>query len=551
MNFPALSILLWHIGDVLLLLPFTFFRLLSAFPYVVEFFSIVVTRYKDEVKATHSELEAARGAASALHEQVDALTQKLSMEEASKKALKQQLEKVQRAAASDAKRAQQAAAAADQAGPGDRAGLRRRLRRALQLRVCNGTAAVFAMYCQVRWLQMRLHAAQTGGNSSGSSSSRRLTSTSGIGSNASSGSANPLSSAAILLAAAEAPTSAALALRQDSSTDAAAAAAQLGVQRALNAQLLQQVASLRGTIQVYARIRPLHSDEAQREAKLAASSGPSQPRGVQALGPLEVGVYDPYHQQWRGFAFDRVWGPDTGQLDLFLELEPLVLAAVDGTSSCVMAYGQTGSGKTHTMHGSGSPEQPQAYGLSYRAAHKVFDLLALHSDTHAQGGHAFKSSVRVAMLEVYNDEVRDLLTPSSLPSSSKRSSSSSSSSGALPVLDVRQSPEGDVVIPGLVWQHAPHVDAALAIFDAGHANRATAATLLNSASSRSHMVCVLMCAWMHTYAYLSFFEWCFLSLDIGRIRGGVSHDFFQRMKSQTHTRPYSQIIYLLPLTVLE
>lgn len=461
-------------------------------------------RYKKEVKATHSELEAARGAASALHEQVDALTQKLSMEEASKKALKQQLEKVQRAAASDAKRAQQAAQAADQAGQssGDRAGLRRRLRRALQLRVCNGTAAVFGMYCQVRWLQMRLHAAQTGNESSGSSSSSRsLTSPPGVGSSTLSGSANPLSSAAILLAAAEAPTSAALALRQESGSDAAASgrdgatAAQLGVQRALNAQLLQQVASLRGTIQVYARIRPQHADEAQREAQLAASSGPSQPRGVQALGPLEVGVYDPYHQQWRGFAFDRVWGPDTGQLDLFLELEPLVLAAVDGTSSCVMAYGQTGSGKTHTMHGSGSAAQPQAYGLSYRAVHKVFDLLAYHAETHAQGGHRFQSSVQVAMLEVYNDEVRDLLAPSS-SSSSKRSSS-----GALPVLDVRQSPEGDVVVPGLVWQNAPHVDAALAIFDAGHANRATAATLLNSASSRSHMVCVSICVCVCVLVY--------------------------------------------------
>jgi len=483
----------WVIRALILLLisSSSAFTFALALPYVG-------TRYKEEVKATHSELEAARGAASALHEQVDALTQKLSMEEASKKALKQQLEKVQRAAASDAKRAQQAAQAADQAGQssGDRAGLRRRLRRALQLRVCNGTAAVFGMYCQVRWLQMRLHAAQTGNNSSGSSNNRSLTSAPGVGSSVLIGSANPLSSAAILLAAAEAPTSAALALRLESSSDAAAsgrdgaaaAAAQLGVQRALNAQLLQQVASLRGTIQVYARIRPLHADEAQREAQLAASSGPSQPRGVQALGPLEVGVYDPYHQQWRGFAFDRVWGPDTGQLDLFLELEPLVLAAVDGTSSCVMAYGQTGSGKTHTMHGSGSAAQPQAYGLSYRAVHKVFDLLAYHAETHAQGGHRFRSSVRVAMLEVYNDEVRDLLAPSS--SSSKRSSSSS---GALPVLDVRQSPEGDVVVPGLVWQHAPHVDAALAIFDAGHANRATAATLLNSASSRSHMVCVCIC----------------------------------------------------------
>lgn len=139
------------------------------------------------------------------------------------------------------------------------------------------------------------------------------------------------------------------------------------------------------------------------------------------------------------------------------------------------------SGKTHTMHGSGSAANPHAYGLSYRAIHKVFALLALHAETHAaNGGHAFASGVRVAMLEVYNDDVRDLLAPSLR--------GSSSSGGSLPALDVRQSPDGEVVVPGLVWQPATTVAAALALFDTGHAARATAATLLNASSSRSHMV---------------------------------------------------------------
>ena len=36
---------------------------------------------------------------------------------------------------------------------------------------------------------------------------------------------------------------------------------------------------------------------------------------------------------------------------MFLEIEPLALAVVDGFNSCIFAYGQTGSGKTYTMHG--------------------------------------------------------------------------------------------------------------------------------------------------------------------------------------------------------
>lgn len=52
---------------------------------------------------------------------------------------------------------------------------------------------------------------------------------------------------------------------------------------------------------------------------------------------------------WKSFAFDRVWPADANQVDIFADIEPLVLSTLDGYNACVMAYGQTGSGKTHTM----------------------------------------------------------------------------------------------------------------------------------------------------------------------------------------------------------
>ena len=49
------------------------------------------------------------------------------------------------------------------------------------------------------------------------------------------------------------------------------------------------------------------------------------------------------------FEFDRVYGPQNRQDEVFEDLKPLLTSLLDGYNVCIMAYGQTGSGKTHTM----------------------------------------------------------------------------------------------------------------------------------------------------------------------------------------------------------
>ena len=50
------------------------------------------------------------------------------------------------------------------------------------------------------------------------------------------------------------------------------------------------------------------------------------------------------------FTFDRVYGPDVKQEEIFESAaKPIVNGAMEGYNGTLFVYGQTGSGKTHTM----------------------------------------------------------------------------------------------------------------------------------------------------------------------------------------------------------
>lgn len=49
---------------------------------------------------------------------------------------------------------------------------------------------------------------------------------------------------------------------------------------------------------------------------------------------------------------DRVFGPESTQLEVYDYLSPSIARAVEGYNVTIFSYGQTGSGKTHTMFGS-------------------------------------------------------------------------------------------------------------------------------------------------------------------------------------------------------
>ncbi|KAJ6672606.1 KINESIN-4-LIKE ISOFORM X1 [Salix viminalis] len=90
----------------------------------------------------------------------------------------------------------------------------------------------------------------------------------------------------------------------------------------------------------------------------------------------ELAVVNPSKQvkdRRRNFKFNKVFGPDSTQEEVYSDTQPLIRSVLDGYSVCIFAYGQTGSGKTYTMTGpNGASEED--WGVNYRALNDLFQL---------------------------------------------------------------------------------------------------------------------------------------------------------------------------------
>lgn len=189
-------------------------------------------------------------------------------------------------------------------------------------------------------------------------------------------------------------------------------------------------------------------------------------RGVECLDPEQLhaelrtkhGRQDylkEKHNRERAYTFDAVFGPAATNADVFQKLaKPLIPEVIAGKHATCFAYGQTGSGKTHTMLG----RQGEA-GIVEQALH---DLLE----------QAVRASARVVVtfVEVYNEQIRDLLHPK------------------CQVLDLRDDPLRGPCLAGVQEEPASTAEAVMSLVRAGNARRTEETTAANPVSSRSHAV---------------------------------------------------------------
>ncbi|KAL1339679.1 hypothetical protein AAHE18_U056700 [Arachis hypogaea] len=229
------------------------------------------------------------------------------------------------------------------------------------------------------------------------------------------------------------------------------ASAASGYQRILeeNRKLYNQVQDLKGNIRVYCRVRPCHHNQ--------TSVGNIDEGSISLIIPSKNGK-----DGKKTFTFNRCFGPNVTQAEVFADTQPLIRSVLDGYNVCIFAYGQTGSGKTHTMSGPNNPTE-ETVGVNYRALRDLFLISEQRKDT-------IHYDIRVQMLEIYNETVRDLL----------------STDGVQKRLEIRNSSLNGINVPDANLVPVQSTADVLSLMDLGFKNRAVSATAMNDRSSRSH-----------------------------------------------------------------
>ncbi|KAH6762178.1 P-loop containing nucleoside triphosphate hydrolases superfamily protein [Perilla frutescens var. hirtella] len=224
-------------------------------------------------------------------------------------------------------------------------------------------------------------------------------------------------------------------------------------------------------VQVLLRCRPFSDDELRNNAPQVVSCNDYQ-REVSVSQSIAGKHID------RVFTFDKVFGPNAQQRDLYEQaVIPIVNEVLDGFNCTIFAYGQTGTGKTYTMEGEckrskGTPsgELPRGAGVIPRAVKQIFDTLESQNAEY---------SVKVTFLELYNEEITDLLAPEDL----SKVALEDKQKKQLPLME---DGKGGVLVRGLEEEIVANASEIFSLLERGSAKRRTAETLLNKQSSRSH-----------------------------------------------------------------
>uniref|UniRef100_M4E0B5 Kinesin motor domain-containing protein n=1 Tax=Brassica campestris TaxID=3711 RepID=M4E0B5_BRACM len=156
-------------------------------------------------------------------------------------------------------------------------------------------------------------------------------------------------------------------------------------------------------VQVLIRLRPLSTMERATQGHGRCLKQES-PQTLLWLG----------HPETR-FTFDHVASETISQEKLFRVAGlPMVENCLSGYNSCVFAYGQTGSGKTYTMMGEIS-EAEGSLGEDCGVTARIFEYLFSRIKMEEEGrrDEKLRFSCKCSFLEIYNEQITDLLEPSS------------------------------------------------------------------------------------------------------------------------------------------
>lgn len=219
-----------------------------------------------------------------------------------------------------------------------------------------------------------------------------------------------------------------------------------------NRKLYNQIQDLKGNIRVYCRVRPFLSGQASSSSSIARM----EERTITIIPPTKYGK-----DGSKSFTFNKVFGLAATQGEVFSDMQPLIRSVLDGFNVCIFAYGQTGSGKTYTMSGPDVLKE-ESIGVNYRALNDLFNLQAQRKGT-------INYEISVQMIEIYNEQVRDLLQDKG----NKR-------------LEIRNTSLKGLAVPDASLVPVTSTSDVVELMNQGQKNRAVGSTAINDRSSRSH-----------------------------------------------------------------
>uniref|UniRef100_A0A8D0GQZ7 Kinesin motor domain-containing protein n=1 Tax=Sphenodon punctatus TaxID=8508 RepID=A0A8D0GQZ7_SPHPU len=209
------------------------------------------------------------------------------------------------------------------------------------------------------------------------------------------------------------------------------------------------------------RIRPLSKTEVGRgDQRVVHCPGD----GTVCVSPLPSGTAA---GQDATFRFSAVFDMGISQEGVFegSGMRQLVELAVSGFACTAFAFGQTGSGKTYSLTGPGAQLEapalpPNHLGLMQRSFAYLLE--------HIQGQRS-SVTLSASYVEIYNEQVRDLLHPTSCRP-----------------LPLRWSKTRGFHLENLLTLEFASLETALALLQEGTRRRASSSHALNEQSSRSH-----------------------------------------------------------------
>ena len=207
------------------------------------------------------------------------------------------------------------------------------------------------------------------------------------------------------------------------------------------------------TVKVVIRCRPLSSKEMQAGHEVCVNMNTKTG---------EIFLTKPSNDEPpKQFTFDMVFDWTIAQEDIYNRCASNIIENVlEGYNGTIFAYGQTGTGKTHTM--TGVESDPKEKGIMPRSFEDIFKRIEGDSEQT-------QFLIRASYLEIYNEEIRDLLAKN--PRNK---------------LDLHEKPDSGVYVRDLSYFAVKGVPEINDVMKIGMKNRSVGATNMNAVSSRSH-----------------------------------------------------------------